>query len=195
MNVRMTLRRDLDGQADLLTAAFLSDPVFGWMYPDQVSRHRHLREWFGAVLGFAFNHGHCYRLGEDAAAVWIPPDVEQLNPEERSAIVGLVARQLGEERAIEIARGFGAASEYHPADPSSMLLWYVGVRPGLQGQGLGQAVLAPVIARLDGDGLHAYLHSTNERNLPFYGRLGWSTLAEVALPAGPSIRPMWRVPR
>ena len=66
--------------------------------------------------------------------------------------------------------------------------------PDRQDAGLGAAVLAPVLDRCDAEGVHAYLESSNPRNLPFYRRLGFVAAGEIPLPGGPSLIPMWREP-
>jgi ribosomal protein S18 acetylase RimI-like enzyme len=46
-------------------------------------------------------------------------------------------------------------------------------------------LLAHLLARIDADGMPAYLESSNQRNLALYGRHGFEVTAEVAIPGGP----------
>jgi GNAT superfamily N-acetyltransferase len=70
-----------------------------------------------------------------------------------------------------------------------------GVDPAAQGQGIGSAVLQPVLGWCDTLRLGAYLENTNERNLVFYQRLGFRILeALVFAPDGPTVWRMWRPP-
>jgi hypothetical protein len=41
-----------------------------------------------------------------------------------------------------------------------------------------------MLARVDADGMPAYLESSSERNLALYGRHGFEITSEVAIPAG-----------
>jgi ribosomal protein S18 acetylase RimI-like enzyme len=193
MTTRLAVRKDLPAIVETLVRSFDADPVFQWMYPGDAVRPGQLRAWFELVTAAAFNHGHCYHVPGKAAAIWVPPDVPQVTAEERGELVDLLAAQTSEEHAMTVLRGFTSAGAHHPEEPPSMLLWYVAVEPGAQGVGLGVEVLRPVLERVDADGLAAYLHSTNVRNVPFYRRLGWQVIAEVEMPVGgPVIRPMWR---
>ena len=82
----------------------------------------------------------------------------------------------------------------HPQDRPHWYLFILGTEPAAQGRGLGSALLAQVLARIDADGMPAYLESSNERNLALYGRHGFEITSEVTIPGGPRIWPMWREP-
>jgi RimJ/RimL family protein N-acetyltransferase len=84
--------------------------------------------------------------------------------------------------------------EHHPAEAHYYIRW-VGVRPGLQGHGLGSALMRPTLDRCDGDGLPAYLEASSERSAALYERLGFVRLGVLELPhAGPPVWPMRRPP-
>jgi GNAT superfamily N-acetyltransferase len=63
-------------------------------------------------------------------------------------------------------------------------LWVLGVDPPRQGQGVGSALLQPVLARADGEGLPCYLETQKERNVPFYQKHGFEVVVEDDLPDG-----------
>jgi len=71
----------------------------------------------------------------------------------------------------------------------------LGTDPQHQGKGIGSALLAPVLAKCDAEGIPAYLESSKERNIPFYRRHGFEVTTELNLKNGPSLWPMWRDPR
>jgi ribosomal protein S18 acetylase RimI-like enzyme len=98
-------------------------------------------------------------------------------------------------RTASVLGGLERMEARHPRDPSHWYLFILGTEPAAQGQGLGSALLAHMLARVDTDGLPVYLESSNERNLALYGRHGFEVTSEVALPGGPRIWPMWREPR
>jgi ribosomal protein S18 acetylase RimI-like enzyme len=85
--------------------------------------------------------------------------------------------------------------EQHPQDRSHWYLFILGTEQAAQGRGLGSALLAHVLARVDADRMPAYLESSSERNIALYGRHGFEITSEVAIPGGPRIWPMWRGPR
>lgn len=72
----------------------------------------------------------------------------------------------------------------------------MGTHPDRQRQGLGSAVLAPVLARCDTDAVPAYTETSTTENVAFYRRQGFDVTAEVAMPeGGPPVWTMWRNPR
>ena len=71
----------------------------------------------------------------------------------------------------------------------------LGTEPASQGQGLGSAVLGPVLEQCDADGVGAYLESSKERNIDFYARHGFRVTDELRLLRGPRMWGMWRDPR
>ena len=60
--------------------------------------------------------------------------------------------------------------------------WHVGpvsVEPGLQGQGVGGALLRPFCARMDDEGEIAWLETDKPENVVFYRRHGFDVAEEV----------------
>ena len=83
----------------------------------------------------------------------------------------------------------------HPSEPSHWYLAVLGVEPGSQGRGLGSKLMHPVLERLDGEGVAAYLEASTPRSRALYERHGFEVTGEMNLPAnGPPIWLMWREP-
>ncbi len=65
---------------------------------------------------------------------------------------------------------------------------------GLQGCGLGTAMLRAVLDRADRTGVAAYLEATSPDNRRLYQRHGFVVTGELAIVGGPSLWAMWREP-
>jgi GNAT superfamily N-acetyltransferase len=95
-------------------------------------------------------------------------------------------------RAMQVSSAIDSA---HPREPH-VYLFYVGVHQDSRGQGLGAALLAPMLERCDTEGTPAYLENSNPDNEAFYARLGFVQRGTISLPKGaPPLVPMWREPR
>jgi ribosomal protein S18 acetylase RimI-like enzyme len=84
--------------------------------------------------------------------------------------------------------------EHHPVD-DHRFLWFLGVTPQRQGQGLGSSLLASTLERCDREGVAAYLDATSEHNRRLYERHGFTVVAERSVDGSPPLWAMWRDPR
>jgi ribosomal protein S18 acetylase RimI-like enzyme len=81
--------------------------------------------------------------------------------------------------------------ELHPRDPHWYLPW-LAVEPARRGRGLGSALLAECLARVDADGLPAYLETPNPRTIPLYERHGFEVTGEAVAGSCPPVTSMLR---
>ena len=177
----------------VLADAFRDDPVGRWMAPDPSTRVERLTRFFEFQTdAFSLPHGEVLRSGDVGAALWMPPGRWQAPPLLMLRNLPRLGRVFGRRTALML-RGLHLAEQDHPRE----LHWYLpfaGVVTAHQGRGIGSALLAPVLARCDADGLPAYLEATSERNRALYLRHGFVDRHEIALPDGPTLWGMWREP-
>ena len=197
LSVRRATLADAPRLAQALASAFQDDPVIAWIFPDDQRRRAVLAAFMEFRLReLAFPHDEVWMTaGGAAAAVWLPPPGRwQLSSPQRLRLLPALVRFFG-LRTASVLGGLERMEKQHPHNRSHWYLFILGTEPAAQGQGLGSALLAQVLARVDADGLPAYLESSNERNLAWYGRYGFELTGEVVIPGGPRIWPMWREPR
>lgn len=197
-DVRAATADDIALVAQVAAAGFYSDPVLSWIFQDDHRRRAQLVHLFtGLARDMIPSGGTVHIAGDSSAALWRNPsyahgrtsrdrvddDAEPEGPE------------LFAPDELERLAALGSAMmAAHPHEPH----WYLNVVstvPERQGQGLGAAVLQPVLARCDAEGHRAYLESSNPRNLSLYWRQGFVDTGEIRIDGGPSLTPMWREPR
>ena len=189
---------DVPRIVEALAEAFDADPFFRWMFgPDPAAARRGTRARRELVVGLALARGEGWLVdgpaGPLAAAIWLPPGVELVGPEEVVAAARLLDELVG-DRADDVLAAIGMSGRPVPDEPHWLCL-YIGVRPAEQGRGLGRALMEPGIAAADRDGAPAHLVSTNGATASFYEQFGFRVLAEVEpAPGVPVLRPMWREP-
>jgi GNAT superfamily N-acetyltransferase len=151
---------------------------------------------FGFLLAMQVSRGETYTTSDGVgAAVWAPPGRWQLDPGTmagvRERFIAIFGGNLA--RAVET---YGVLDASHPAEPHHWYLATLGTHPDWQGQGIGTALIQPVLERADAEGVPAYLESSKESNLAYYARFGFDVIGKIDVPdGGPTLWPMWREPR
>ena len=192
LEVRVATEDDLDGITATLTAAFEADPLWGWVFPTGKGLDVLWRFCIRSALRYPW-----VWVADDyaAASVWIPPAGVELTQEEEASLGPMLDGLVG-SRASEILTLFERFDHTHPDEPPHYYLSLLGTHPGHRGKGLGMALLADNLARIDSEGMPAYLESSNPENDRRYERLGFVRAGEFQRPDGKLIcSTMWRESR
>jgi GNAT superfamily N-acetyltransferase len=174
-----------------IAAAFRTDPVCRWVWPDDAQYDRYFSPFVEAFAGGAFENGSAH-VAEDfgGVALWLPPGVKS-----DEGALGEIAEASIAPEAQEEAFGFlGQQAEAHPHEAH----WYlplIGVDAKHQGRGYGSALLEHALCIVDEQGLPAYLEATSERNKALYERHGFEVVGEIQYGSSPTMWPMYRKAR
>lgn len=189
---------DVAPMVEALARAFDDDPVACFMFRGERRRRRGLRRFFSIQLRRVYMaDGDVWTTDDHAgAALWAPPGKPEPGLRELWFLSPLVPDLLALGGDLPLAgRLLAEVTRRRPREAH----WYLatlGTEPSRQGQGVGSALLSPVLARCDRKGLPAYLESSKERNLAFYHRHGFEVTGELQLsPHAPRLWFMWRAPR
>ncbi|GIU84963.1 MAG: N-acetyltransferase [Acidimicrobiales bacterium] len=190
-SLRVASATDVAALADALAEAFSDDPIQVWLFPDPETRRRMLRRIFRIDLTHRLVPlGHTFTdVDRNAAAAWSPPG--RCWPTLRDELRMLPSYLRIGRRIPAGARLFAAMSSAHPDTPHWHLS-HLGVRPSHQGRGLGAALVERGLELADADGLPAYLESSKEENVPFYGRFGFEVVEVLEVAGAPPMFCMWR---
>jgi GNAT superfamily N-acetyltransferase len=186
---RMAADSDLDGVTATLTAAFATDPLWSWAFPDP----RDLAVWWRYCIVSALRYPGVWISGEYAAvSVWIPPNGSELTDEEERGVEPLIRDLIGDrsDDVIELLDRFAAS---HPRGEPHYYLSLLGTHPDRRGEGLGMALLTENLMRIDAEGIPVFLESSNPANNRRYERLGFRQVGEFTTPDGArTVATMWR---
>ena len=174
---------------EVLARAFHDDPHWCWVLPCE-SRRAQVMPWFmEAWAKYCRKHGEAYTTtGKvEGAALWIPPGKYPLSA--AGMMLGgmmLVPLKFGRPAFGRLLSSLSYYDRLHQRDvpPRHWYLPTLGIDPTRQGQGIGGALLQPVLARADAEGLFCYLETEKEENVRFYRRHGFEVAAEHDLPSG-----------
>jgi ribosomal protein S18 acetylase RimI-like enzyme len=196
VTIRKASRDDARPLGAALARAFAEDPVMRWLLPARGARSSRLPRLFAMELRDLYlPHDEVYTTRDlEGGALWAPPDGWRTPPANLVRALPRLAWTLRARMPVAV-NSVRAIERLHPQEAH----WYlavVGTDPARQRQGVGSALLAPVLERCDRDYVPAYLESSREDNLAFYQRLGFEVTGRLDLPGGgPRIWPMWREPR
>ncbi|NJC71641.1 GNAT family N-acetyltransferase [Planosporangium thailandense] len=195
ISIRRATRDDAEELAALLGAAFMDDPVSGWIFESEADRRRLHPGFFRPFVDLVLAAGLGHVAGDDeGTALWLPIDVRADAPS-GDPLDAAVEKAIGPEYFSRFSVLDGLMADHHPHHRDHAYLPLIGVRPDRQGTGVGTALLRHHLAVLDSAGTPAYLEASSERNAALYARHGFRRMPfTLDLPDGPSLYPMWREP-
>ena len=181
--------RQIEEAGEMLGRAFFDNPMAVYLLPAAATRARPLTWMFDRTARYGHLFGEVYTTtGKvDGAAIWLPPGSPPISGE-RVIRAGMAAmsEEMGPEafqRLMIMKRTMDGLRARDVPEPH-WYLWTLGVDPPRQGQGVGGALLQPVLARADEAGQPCYLETDKARNVPFYRKHGFVVLVEGDLPNG-----------
>jgi ribosomal protein S18 acetylase RimI-like enzyme len=193
--VRRATGDDVDAMAAQLARTFFDDPVTSHIFRNVARRDAALRTYFGTQMRADYlPFGGCYTTeGYAGSAIWAPAG-KPLHTGLGGILTMLPVLPYVATTLVTTLRMLNTLESSHPHEPH----WYLaslGTAVEQQGKGVGSALMRPVLAHCDAEGLPCYLESSKERNVPFYRRHGFEVTKEVRLPGdGPTMWAMWREP-
>jgi GNAT superfamily N-acetyltransferase len=192
--LRPATAKDIQRLKTVLAEAFYDDPVFAWLMPDDGRRRARLRRYFGVDLRYySLPRGRVWTTSDlTGAALSLPPGKWRVPPH--------ATLLQGSAFGIRLSRAarMGAAMEWRHARELRGPHYYVrdiGVRPDMQGMGLGAALMRPTLERCDREGVPAYIEASSERSAALYERLGFQHVKELRVGGSPPLWLMIRPPR
>jgi len=194
VSARVAAEADVDAVAETLTLAFRADPVWGrYAFPDperQVEQSRRLWAAYArAAMRFPWT---LVTPGCEAVAVWIPPNEPELTEEQAAEFEALAVEVLGVAQAEVVLSALNALDAQSPHDDPHYYLSLLATHDDHRGKGLGMALLAACLERIDAERMPAYLESTNPANDARYRGQGFEPCGAITLPNGHVITTMWR---
>src|SRR5438552_1160203 len=139
-----------------------------------------MKVWWRFFMQSALRYPWMWIVGDYAAtSVWIPPGGVELTEEDGARIGPLLDILLG-DRAPEVMQLLERFDAAHPRGQPHYYLTMVGTHPDHRGRGLGMALLADNLAKIDAEHMPAYLESSNPASDERYEDLGFRRVGEFA---------------
>jgi ribosomal protein S18 acetylase RimI-like enzyme len=187
-DLRRLRSNEIDDAADILARAFLDDPLMAFAISDRDHRAvvlpRHLRPgvWLGHHLGQVW-------CTDDLSAVacWRLPGSGQATADQiRDAGVPELPRLAGADlgaRTEPVYEFLSTRTQALAIPPAHWYLSMIGVDPDKRRQGLGSAVIRPVLEIARARYEPMFLETLAAANVAFYSHHGFDTLEEGVEPS------------
>ena len=180
---------------ETISLAFHDDPTWSWAFPDPDRRQEQYAAFWAFMVGGALRYRWVLITDScEAAAVWIPPAGTEIAEEDEARVADLLEELVG-ARAGEVGELLALFDAAHPREEPHYYLSLLGTHPSHTGRGIGMWLLAESLARIDREGMPAYLESSNPGNNHRYERYGFEAIGEFFPPGGDMpVTTMWRNP-
>ena len=194
MPARVATLGDLDVLTETIQLAFADDPVWSRAFEQTDKGAYDLAAFWRLWLEGALRHPWVWMTeAGGAVSVWIPPGETEMSDEQDASFKRLAETSLGRRGAAYLDAVMTRFASAHPHEDPHYYLSLLGTHPAHRGRGLGMALLAENLARIDTEGAAAYLESSNPANDQRYRRLGFAPHGHFLLPDdGPGVTTMWR---
>ncbi len=171
--------------ATVLASAFHHEPVWNMVIPHDQQRARVQVRFFVRLTDYTLRYGETYTTPTRVGVVgWLPPG-------QTSLALGRIVRSGLYVTPLIMGwttyRRFAAYNHYadtlhkqYAPDPH-WYLWYIGVAPASQGQGIGRRLLQPVLDKARAAGTACYLETSLERNTLFYEKFGFEVVHQGSI--------------
>jgi ribosomal protein S18 acetylase RimI-like enzyme len=181
---------------EMLTRAFLDYPLMTYANAQPARRRRGVATLYGAIVRDTLRHGEVHvSAGLEGACCWLPPGVglPTFAREVRSGMLGLPLGfgWAGFQRLVDFDHVQRRLHERHAIGPHWFLA-AIGVDPAHQRRGIGNALLAPVLARADEQRMSCYLETHAADNVRLYLRHGFRVMEHLE---NPKTVPLWAMLR
>ena len=187
--------------AEAIAAGHANYPSFRHLFPNDELRAKILPTFFRATVRDAVPFGSVLSAwtGDrvDAVAVWLPPErFPWTRIRKLRATPAFLRIMAAAPRAFAPFARFGTGVEAAHRDAPHWYLVVMSVRPERQRQGLGKALVKPILERADRDGVVCRLETADPNTIPFYTRLGFDVVdtAFSPIPGGPTLTTFRRSP-
>ena len=195
-NARVAATADVETVTEIITLAFAEDPVWKRFVAQPGEQPGDPADfWRPFVLGALRYPWVWLWNGAEATSVWIPPGGTEMSTQQEEAFGRLVTSRLGANGAAYLENLMSLFEANHPRAEPHYYLSLLGTHPAHRGRGAGMALLADNLARIDDEGMPAYLESSNPANDHRYERLG-RRIGQFTLPDDQAVvTTMWRAGR
>lgn len=173
------LPKDKEAIVDILVAAFADNKSVNYIIRDGGNQEKNLM----ALMGYSFEL--CMLYGEvfitddrKGCALVLMPEKKKTSLKSIRLDINLAFRAIGTRKILKTLQREAAIKKVQPAG-SLYYLWFIGVYPQCQGEGIGTGLLKYLIERAKTQDRTICLETSTEKNLPWYKTFGFTIYQQL----------------
>lgn len=165
---------------NILSEAFDLNRSVNYVVRQGKNRKKRIRKLVEYSLKVCTAFGEVW-LSDDkkACALVLFPDKKKTNWRTMIWDIELALSVIGLSRVVTIMKRETLIKKNHPKEPFCYL-WFIGVDPEDQGNGIGSKMLKSLIERFDQADRPIYLETSVETNLSWYKKVGFEVYGELS---------------
>ena len=172
--MKRATRADRDLVVDILSVAFDENRSVNYIIPQDQFRKKRIRALMDYSFETCYLSGNVYLSDDEKAVVLVSfPERKKMSFRSILADLKLISKGTGFGNILKVLQREKAISSHYPDTPI-YYLWFIGVSPGYQNQGIGGRLLTEVIRDAENLGRPVYLETSTEKNLPWYSKAGFT---------------------
>ncbi len=182
-NLKMVEAKNSDKKrvVEILSRSFDDNKSVNYLIPHDSRRMQRI----GELMAYSYEQCRLWGkvvLSEDrkACALVIFPDRKRTTLPSLLLMGWLILKSIG---FLNIAKAIDRESQvasHHPATPFYHL-WFLGVLPEYQGEGIGSKLLNELLADANAMNRPVHLETSTHRNIPWYEKHGFSIYSKISL--------------
>lgn len=195
--IRVLTPAELEPAVQVQARAFLTDPLWVYLIPDDRQREKLLAPFFRPVFRYAIRAQQGYGVSNplEGVAIWSAP-------EQNSKFFGLATFRLFFTplllpvlRAIPVVSRFDRMQKIYAPEPH-FYLNTISVLPQAQGKGLASKLIRPFLKQADERQVGTYTETMTPSNVPLYEHFGFRCMERDDIPnTSLSIWALYRPPQ
>jgi ribosomal protein S18 acetylase RimI-like enzyme len=179
--------RQIHRASEVLAASFFDYPMFTFYFPDPQRRTRYLPWYFKNILNTALRYGEIYTTPEVSGVIFtLHPGHTKISIWEYIQCGFLLtAFKLGFRnylKSMECEEFVGTTQMALMKNRPHYYLWGLAVDPRKKVQGIGSALMQPVLAQANVQKMPIYLETHDEKNVRYYQKHGFELLYTTRIP-------------
>jgi GNAT superfamily N-acetyltransferase len=191
--IRKTVPEDEPYLAEVSARAFEHDPLTVWLVEGSRNALEMEKQMFRAEYRITKRYNMIFTdSNRQGVAIWKPPGARATFGDRVQQIWTMIGTINISRRLWSKVKLFIDIEKARPKEPHYYLS-LLAVHPDMQGQGLGTALMQPILDLSDREGIPAYLETETESNVRFYTKKGFVVRQEINTSDGASkVWTMWR---